>query len=324
MAGSVKANTVVTVVHALVLAVAVGGLSIRVPDRAAEDASVAGDPLGEVLRQVSGDSILETVKFLSHQRTRRIASQGSAAAVAFIASRLEGLGITAERHEAIVRDGANGSVPVTNVLADLSRGRAGRNSLIICAHYDSRGEDRGDLAPGADDNASGVAVLLEAARVLARSGIEPRVTLVFFGGEEDSLIGSKAFVDEVLSERLPLRGAINVDMVGYDEYGPQDIVVFTNPQSVPLAAEVIETARRATHLAADTTITTFGNSDHASFWRAGQQAVSIWEGYDHNPYNDTSMDNAAMLTPAFLAEVARLIVAVAVHLGGTGELSGQR
>jgi Zn-dependent M28 family amino/carboxypeptidase len=140
-----------------------------------------------------------------------------------------------------VRDGANRTV-VVNVLADLSRGHTGRNSLVICAHYDSRAEDRGDLAPGADDNASGVAVLLETARVLAQAGIEPRVTLAFFGGEEDSLLGSSAFVEELLSEHLPLRGVINVDMVGYDEYGPQDIVVFTNPQSVPLALEVIETA----------------------------------------------------------------------------------
>lgn len=137
---------------------------------------------------------------------------------------------------------ANRPVVIANVLADLSRGHPGRNSLIICAHYDSRGEDRSDLAPGADDNASGVAVLLETARVLAQAGIEPRVTLAFFGGEEDSLLGSSAFVEELLSEHLPLRGVINVDMVGYDEYGPQDIVVFTNPQSVPLALEVIETA----------------------------------------------------------------------------------
>jgi Zn-dependent M28 family amino/carboxypeptidase len=117
---------------------------------------------------------------------------------------------------------------------------------------------------------------------------------------------------------------INVDMVGYDEYGPQDIVVFTNPQSVPLALEVIETAGRATRLVADTTITTMGNSDHAPFWRSGQPAVSIWEGYDHNPYNDTSKDNAAMLTPYFLVGVTRLVVSTAVHLGGTGQPSSRR
>lgn len=324
MAGSVKANRVLFAVQVLVLVALVFGLSVRVPDEKMNKASALGDPLAGVLQQISGDSILQTVKFLSHQQTRRITSRGSVAAVAFITSRLEGLGIVAERHDVNVRDGANRPVVVVNVLADLSRGHTGRNSLIICAHYDSRGEDRGDLAPGADDNASGVAVLLETARVLAQAGIEPRVTLAFFGGEEDSLLGSSAFVDELLSEHVPLRGVINVDMVGYDEYGPQDIVVFTNPQSVHLALEVIETAGRATRLVADTTITTTGNSDHAPFWRAGQPAVSVWEGYDHNPYNDTSKDNAAMLTPDFLVEVTRLIVATAVRLGGTGQPSSRR
>ena len=319
MAGSVKANSVLSLVQVIVLAALVLGLSVRVPDHAIDTAPATGVPLAGILEQISADSILQTIKTLSHHQTRRSGSQGSAAAVAFVMSRLERLGIVAERQDVIAHDGANSPVVVTNVFANLDRGHTGKSSLFICAHYDSRAGDRGNLAPGADDNASGVAVLLETARVLARSGITPRVTLAFFGGEEDSLLGSGAFVDELLGEHLPLRGVINVDMVGYDEYGPQDIVVFTNPQSIPLALEVIEAAARATRLVADTTITTTGNSDHAPFWRAGQPAVSIWEGYDHNPYNDTSMDNAAMLTPDFLVEITRLIVAAAVHLGGAGQ-----
>ena len=314
MAGSVKTNRALIAVQALVIIALVLGLLRRPSD---EDAPLPPQnaDLAAAFENISPDSILHTVRFLANQRTRRYSSKGSEAAAAFIADRLEGLGIPVERHH-VTAAHAGGGVVVTNLLADLSRAAPGKNSLIICAHYDSRGEAGTEIAPGADDNASGVAVLLEAARVLAASGIRPRVTLAFFGGEEDSLIGSTAFANEVLNEHLPLRGVINVDMVGYDEYGPRDIVVFSNPRSIPLAVEVIENARRTTDLIADTTIVDTGNSDHASFWRAGQTAISIWEGYDHNPYHLTTKDTPAVLTRDFLVEMTKLIVSTAVHLGG--------
>jgi leucyl aminopeptidase len=301
-------------VQALVIAALVFGLLSDWSEVKRPPGPPDGD-LGAVFDRISPDSILGTVRFLANQKTRRYSSKGSETAAAFITNRLELLGIPTERQQVTVAH-SGGPIVVTNVLGDLSRSAPGKNSLIICAHYDSRGEAGTEVAPGADDNASGVAVLLEAARVLAASGIRPRVTLVFFGGEEDSLIGSAAFADEALRDHLPLRGAINVDMVGYDEYGPRDIVVFSNSRSIPLAVEVIENARRTTELIADTTIVETGNSDHASFWRAGQTAISIWEGYDHNPHHLTTKDTPAVLTRDFLVEITKLVVSVAVHLGG--------
>jgi acetylornithine deacetylase/succinyl-diaminopimelate desuccinylase-like protein len=333
MAGSVKTNRALIAAQVLVVIVLVLGLFSPSPERDARP-SPPGTDLTAAFERISPDSLLHTVRFLANQKTRRYSSKGSEAAVVFITNRLEGLGIPVERHDVTVADrivaGTVHVVPgeqppaaherrrevVTNVLGDLSLSAPGGNSLIICAHYDSRGDAGTEIAPGADDNASGVAVLLEAARVLVASGLRPRVTLAFFGGEEDSLIGSSAFANEALEDHLPLRGAINVDMVGYDEYGPRDIVVFSNSRSIPLAVEVIENARRTTDLIADTTIVETGNSDHASFWRAGQTAISIWEGYDHNPHHLTTKDTPAVLTRDFLVEITKLVVSTAVHLGG--------
>jgi len=334
VAGFVKTNRVLLAVQVFVVAVLVLGLLLGSPEEATPPTFSPDSGLTAVFERISPDSILHTVRFLANQYTRRYASRGAAVSAAFITTRLENLGIPVERHDITVSEttvvaplhvisGEHRNPHdrrhdvVTNVLGDLSRSVPGKNSLIICAHYDSRGEEGSEVAPGADDNASGVAVLLEAARVLVACGIRPRVTLAFFGGEEDSLIGSTAFAGEMLSAHLPLRGVINVDMVGYDEYGPRDIVVFANPQSIPLALEVIENARRTTDLTADTTIVSTGNSDHASFWRFGQTAISIWEGYDHNPYHLTTKDTPAVLTREFLVEVTKLIVSTAVHLGGT-------
>jgi Zn-dependent M28 family amino/carboxypeptidase len=312
-----KTNRFVMAIELVVLAGLILGLSVGVPEKRPNASLVSSGQLQTLFERISADSMLETVRFLAGQRTRRFTSEGSTAAERFITNRLEHLGFVVEHHHVNTVDAAGRPAVVTNVLTDLVGPGRARSSLIICAHYDSRGKDWNDPAPGADDNASGVAVLLEAARVFAETGVKPRVTLVFFGGEEDSLIGSRGFAEEVLREKLPLRGVINVDMVGYDAYGPLDIVVFTNPQSIPLALELVENARRTTRLVADTTVATTGNSDHAPFWRAGQPAVSIWEGYDHNPYHCTTKDVPVILTPYFLVEVAKLIVSTAVHLGGT-------
>lgn len=301
----------------LVVASLVFGLAVRVPERASKPSHADAAKLEVLFERISADSMIETVKFLANQQTRRYTTAGAAAAVQYITARLEALGYAPEHRHVATLDEAGRPFVVVNVVVDLGGPAAGGSSLLVCAHYDSRGRDDEYFAPGADDNASGVAVLLEAARVFAETGVEPRVTFAFFGGEEDSLIGSRAFADEVSHGAPRLRGVINVDMVGYDAYGPMDVVVFTNPHSIPLALELVDVASRATRLVADTTVTTTGNSDHASFWRKALPAVSIWEGYDHNPYHCTSKDTPAVLTRPFLVEIARLILAASVHLGGT-------
>jgi hypothetical protein len=89
--------------------------------------------------------------------------------------------------------------------------------VLIGAHYDGLGTDaRGTVYPGADDNATGVAVLLELAGLMSRRELEPRVGLVLaaFGAEEKDLQGSRAYVaaPSVPLQRLALM--INVDMAG--------------------------------------------------------------------------------------------------------------
>jgi aminopeptidase YwaD len=94
-----------------------------------------------------------------------------------------------------------------NVIARPPDGRCGR---LVGAHYDSV-----EAGPGANDNASGAAVLLETARALAGSSDREGVCLVAFGAEEVGLVGSRSFVDSLSpDERQALRGMVNLDMVG--------------------------------------------------------------------------------------------------------------
>ena len=96
-------------------------------------------------------------------------------------------------------------------------------SVVVTAHYDHlgmgwpnpRAGDEGRMHPGADDNASGVAVLLEVARAIAAAGA-PRRTVVFVAvtAEEAGMLGSKHYVDNPVRPRDGIRAVLNIDSVG--------------------------------------------------------------------------------------------------------------
>jgi len=107
-------------------------------------------------------------------------------------------------------------VDLVDVVATLP-GSEPERLIVISAHYDSRasnGMDARSDAPGADDDASGVAAVLEAARVL--SGVQPRASLVFvaFAGEEQGLYGSRALARHWKEEGKRIVGVFNLDIVG--------------------------------------------------------------------------------------------------------------
>ena len=120
--------------------------------------------------------------------------------------------------------------------------------LMIGAHFDSNSNDP-VLAPGADDNASGTAAVLELARIL--SGCKPRrsIRFLFFSNEEKGTIGSKAYVKS-LSGVLPVNkmvGFINVDMIAY---GPnnEDLDIATRPEHKVFANQVVGAIKKWTTL----------------------------------------------------------------------------
>jgi len=93
--------------------------------------------------------------------------------------------------------------------------------IVVSAHLDHVGwPDATAIYNGADDNASGVAVVLEVARIVAKERPSRTVLFALFGAEEVGLRGSKAFVDLMAGDATGLRLNINVDMVGILGVGP--------------------------------------------------------------------------------------------------------
>lgn len=97
-----------------------------------------------------------------------------------------------------------------NVVATLAGGEDADLVYVISSHFDS--SNRG---PGADDNTSGTAVLLEAARVLARHPQRASIQFAFLTGEEAGLLGAREFVRRAQATGLSVVGVLNNDMVGW-------------------------------------------------------------------------------------------------------------
>jgi len=134
-----------------------------------------------------------------------------------------------------------------------------------------------DPSPGADDNATGVAVLIEAARVLSGLSFDFDVYFVAFQAEELGLIGSAAFADSLAGAGTEIYGVLNMDMLGYNaQRNEADII--TDESSEWLADFLLETADAfVPDLAVEKHVAFFGRSDHASFWSAGYDAVLLFE-----------------------------------------------
>ncbi len=102
----------------------------------------------------------------------------------------------------------------TNVLGRL-RGVMGTGEVIVSAHYDSVPQ-----CAGADDNASGVAGALEAARILAQGEYENDLLIAFWDQEEAGLIGARSYVQRAVDRNDPILANYNLEMIGYTDDTP--------------------------------------------------------------------------------------------------------
>ena len=178
----------------------------------------------------------------------------------------------------------------------------GRCEEVVAAHYDSV-----EAGPGANDNASGTAVLLETARVLAASGDDEGVCFVAFGAEEVGLFGSRSFVDGLnADERAALRGMVNVDMVGVGDqwqlFGSEELVAEVDAEAASLGLDPVP-AEAPTGL----------SSDYRSFMDADIPAVLIHRVDD--PRYHSSEDRAQFVKPQALQEAAELTLLTLRLLG---------
>ncbi|MBD3162597.1 MAG: M28 family peptidase [Candidatus Eisenbacteria bacterium] len=170
--------------------------------------------------------------------------------------------------------------------------------VYLVGHLDSISEDPDVCAPGADDNGSGTAAVIETARILSQYFFEYTIKFVGFNGEEQGLYGSAAYVADIAAAGEDVVGCFNMDMIAYrgNDPAPADLIIYTNNNSLPIA-QTLETAINdylSDVLEPVLLIEAIGASDHASFWNYGYQAILAIEeeawGQDFCPWYHTCED----------------------------------
>ncbi len=177
--------------------------------------------------------------------------------------------------------------------------------VVVGGHYDSV-----PMSPGANDNASGTATVLELARLLADDPQRGGVCFVLFGAEEEGLLGSHEFVARLNpEERARLLAMINLDMVGV---GDRWLIVGTRElaQEAARQAEALGAAYQVGELPRGF------SSDHASFMEAGIPAV-LFHRQDDPRYHSPE-DRAQYVDGTALAQAARFSLAVIDAVLGVG------
>lgn len=194
--------------------------------------------------------------------------------------------------------------------------------FIVCAHYDDMPSS--PPAPGADDNASGTALVLEAARVLSQVQTPYTIIFALWDEEETGYDGSEYFADEAEMNNENILGVVNVDMIGYDSDSDGLFEIHTRPieNSVELAF-IVEDVNYAYQLGLLPVIQNpgSGSSDHGSFWDNDFSAVAVSEGYwsgDFNPHYHSQSDKIQYFNLNYFHSTSKLVLATISQLSFYG------
>ncbi|HEU0147887.1 MAG TPA: M28 family metallopeptidase [Bradyrhizobium sp.] len=251
----------------------------RVFEAARRPAALVPDPTIQALvDRISRQTYEADLTHLVAFNTRNSTSAQFAAACDFVDGQLAALGYVTSRQTIQV----SGS-PSENVIAlrDGS-GPASRETVLVSAHLDSINL-QGNIAspaPGADDDGSGSAGVIEIARALKDHQGVHDLQLVLFGGEEQGLFGSKQFVATLTeAKRAKLRAVVHMDMIASLNSASPTVLLEGAPVSQAVIDGLSAAASTYTGLAVQTSLNPF-NSDHVPFIRKNVPAVLTIEGTD--------------------------------------------
>lgn len=280
------------------------------------------------VRQLSGADSIEVGGLPVTIRTRYSSSlfNGISPAYPFVKETISAWYPSAqiEEHAYAAPSGSFSGQTWKNLALTIPGQSAPEEIVLLTAHLDSTASGSpAQHAPGADDNATGAAALLEAARVLKDHPLDRTLRLIWFTGEEQIMIGSRAYANALTdAEVQAIQGVVNVDMIGYDSDGDRcfEMHVGDLPASNRVGqciAGAINTYDLGLTYDYFTNASTLGSSDHSSFWLRDIGAVELLENYSYSstpggcgPGNDrtpnyhTEQDTFANMYPTYGFDVA--------------------
>jgi len=279
--------------------------------------------------KVSAAELRKSLERISAERSPLSSPRHLAAVESYIEKEFESYGLSVES-DAFTYWGRG----YRNVIGRLGAVRSGP-LIILGAHFDSV-----EGSPGADDNASGVAVLLEAARILSTLRLRSQVLFCAFNLEELNMIGSTHFAKKLKTAGADIRAMVSLEMVGFTSPKPGGqqypaglrwfypdrgdfIGVVGNWRSSLLLRQFSRLLRQVPGLSVET-LTVLGNgflvpqvrlSDHSPFWDLGYPALMVTDtAFFRNPHYHGPSDAVETLDLDFMAKVCQGVVNAVVNL----------
>ncbi len=282
------------------------------------------DPIADLVAQVDAARLRDTVYGLAAFPTRWTDHADFGAvedwvAEAFLAQGADPALVTRQAFTM-----PSGNLRHNIVVGDLSDPRV---MIVVGGHMDSTSETPLTLAPGANDDASGVAAILEAHRILSGLTLPRQVVFMVFAGEEQGLYGSAHAAGSAAQARLPIGLMLNLDMLGYRPPNPSDPMVIeydqgnARPGNDAIARVFGERAAglAATHTTLATTFTDIWDSDYMPFEAQGFPCIGLYDGGAEGSEYHTTGDTPDRVDFRRLEQAARLTVAILADLAGAAE-----
>jgi hypothetical protein len=259
--------------------------------------------IAELLSQVQESEILATASDLQNFGTRELGYQGNVDAATYIHDRFAAIpGLSVTYHD----------VDMLNVIASLPGTDENSDKVyIVGAHYDSISSMPG-VAPGATDNACGVAIVLELARIMSKYSFKNDLKFAAWNGEEVGLIGSRSYVLDAVQNQENIQLYINYDSTAYDPDGGLVLDIIFNELSSGIAQRMEQI--NSSYGLGFTIVNNVHSciSDHRAFWDSGFCSVTTHtEG--HGPAH-TPDDTVDKISTLFAKKNGQLGMAVLAEL----------
>jgi Zn-dependent M28 family amino/carboxypeptidase len=266
---------------------------VLVVSAAVAAAGQASAPAGARSARIDVAALLDDLRTLSSDAMegRAMGTAGGMRARSFVRTRMRESGVApfGGTYDQPIASSGQGGAPArtgANVVGVIRGATRPDRYLVMSAHYDHVGIRDGEIYNGADDNASGAAALFAIARYFSRHPLASSLIVAAFDGEEDGLIGSRAFVRAPPVDRKAIIVDINADMIGRD---PKDrlyvVGTIRQPALKPIVDRIAKTAPVRLlqgHEGRGTGEDWTEDSDHFAFLEAGIPALYFGvEDYEH-------------------------------------------
>jgi len=278
------------------------------------EASPTADPISSLVAEVSQTRFFSAVQTLASYN-RYTFGNGNSLARNWIISQLQGLpGLSVTTQSFTVQ-----AATAFNVIATILGTERPDDWVIVAAHYDSTSQSPTTAAPGAEDNGSGSAGLLEMVRIIVRHPPPSTMIFVWCGAEEQGLYGSYYHAQLVVNggNRAKVKLAHVMDMIAYKaSANPNRVLLETSSTWSNLFPIYRAHAASYTNLGIFTSTNPFG-SDHMSYLNAQMPSLlTIDYEYASYPHYHRTTDLPQYLTPALGADIIRMGLGTVAQFAG--------